>query len=257
MAISRANWTGTADFIFANQTVAGTTIGTAPSTETILAGDTIVVAVACDNLGATTPTKTLTIPANFDSLVEHVDVARNASAAAGTALGLWTCRAVIDDPNSGGGGSFSCALSGSVGARVIGLIALRGTAGGVRGTVQVANGSSTAPSVVSDVAVNGDVVIGVAALEQNSAPTGDSDTTDGSWSTLDSHNTTGGGSAANQSLAMQTKVVTADGAQTYNLTSANTDWIIAALILTPIPARPTRRQFQVGRSRENFRASHL
>lgn len=85
------------------------------------------------------------------------------------------------------------------------------------GSVSYVNGGTTANNVdgvtiTTSSISSGNAVIGCLAREGSSqAPSGDSDTLNGSWSTQQFELETG-----NISIASQYKVVTADGAQTYN-----------------------------------------
>jgi hypothetical protein len=234
VAITRQTFDATIYAVGTQEKVSSSTFGGGSFNSTdLLAGDVLVMAVATDNLSATTPTFTVdSNPTECGGWTQITQLARNASAAAGLAVTVFTTTLV-----SGGVSLMNTptvTLSGAVVAKVMRIIALRGCSETQRGTVQTANGSSTSPSVVSPSATSGDVVIGVSAAEQNTEITGDSDTTNGSWSSNNETGwTTGGGSAANMSLKMQTKIVSAGGTQTYDTTSANTDWIQVAFVLQP------------------------
>lgn len=86
-----------------------------------------------------------------------------------------------------------------------------------------AGGTPTATTSVG----TGDLVIGTVGYEQTTAVTGDSDTTNGSWSTA-VKSTTAGTTAAAISVANQYKIVTATGSQTFNPTVAGDSAAIVA-----------------------------
>jgi len=108
-----------------------------------------------------------------------------------------------------------------------------------------ATGTGTTPTVTSGsspvrAVLNGDIVIGAVAVESATAvTTSDTDTTNGSWlADLAASSGGTGGDGTKMSSGSQTKIVTADGAQTYNVTVTNTDRAIAILALG-VPAGGT------------------
>lgn len=115
------------------------------------------------------------------------------------------------------------------------------TAGaGLRATYQaqgVGTGSATAsPTVTTASLTNGDMVIGMVCNEYGTAqtPTGDSDTSNGSWSTMQTAEV--GTTAAGQTIITQRKVVTATATQTYNPTlGTSSDCIAAWISLRELP----------------------
>lgn len=105
-------------------------------------------------------------------------------------------------------------------------------------------GSGTAPSVASGSSpvraiLNGDIVIGAVATESATVPTGDSDTTNGSWDSIKTGTSGGtGGDGTKMALGLQSKIVNADGDQTFDAGTANTSYAIAVLALG-VPAAST------------------
>lgn len=95
----------------------------------------------------------------------------------------------------------------------------------------VATSATGTPTVTTSVTIaSGDVVVGYGSAESADTWTGDSDTTNGSWSTQQS---TGFGSGATgMSVISQAKVVNATGAQTYNPTLTSADTSVGWLNLT-------------------------
>jgi|SRR5215471_8902831 len=83
---------------------------------------------------------------------------------------------------------------------------------------------------------NGDLVVGVAANESNTAPAADGDTTNGSWVEATAVSGGSGGDATKMGLRYAYKIVTAGGAtQTFNgNTGASTDWA-ACISVLPAP----------------------
>ena len=106
-----------------------------------------------------------------------------------------------------------------------------------------ASGSTTgtsgtgAPSAANTTPVNGDLVVGCCGAEDTNAVsmTGDSDTTNGSWSTIVQFGSTGAGAATNQKVGHQYKIVNATGTQTFNGT-VGTSTDSSAIIAVFAPA---------------------
>lgn len=88
-------------------------------------------------------------------------------------------------------------------------------------------GTSTtgAPSAANTTPVAGDLVCGVIASEDTNATaiTGDSDLTNGAWSTITQFGTTGSTAATNSKVGHQYKMVHTTGTQTYNPTTTSAD----------------------------------
>jgi len=79
------------------------------------------------------------------------------------------------------------------------------------------SGASTSGTITSSSIPDTDLIIGVTGIEQDDAITADSDTTNGSWANTQTAADTFTGINTNAiSISTQTKIVNADGAQTYN-----------------------------------------
>lgn len=75
------------------------------------------------------------------------------------------------------------------------------------------------------------LVIGVAAIETNTAITGDADTTNGSWVTMTNDTANTGVDATSQIAVAQYKIVTAGGAQNWAVTKTGaSDWAAVAVV---------------------------
>jgi len=81
--------------------------------------------------------------------------------------------------------------------------------------------STASPTVTTDSANVGDIVIGFVAAESTTAITGDSDTTNGSWSAQQT--TTAGSGTTGNKVSSQRKVCIGAGTQSYDPT-----WTTAA-----------------------------
>lgn len=97
-------------------------------------------------------------------------------------------------------------------------------------TGATANPSSGAVSVNSQ-----DAIIFALAREGNSAVTGDSDTTNGSWSTLVSITADTGTALTSSQISTQYKVVSGTGNQTWDVTASSSDWAIAWMEIAEVP----------------------
>jgi hypothetical protein len=83
--------------------------------------------------------------------------------------------------------------------------------------------------------LNGDLAIGALAIRNSGAVTGDSDTTSGSWATILTEVADTGTSSTSAQIAAQTKLVTANSSQTWNVTFGST---FAAYFLARYTERP-------------------
>lgn len=85
-------------------------------------------------------------------------------------------------------------------------------------TPTTAVGSAASIGIIANPTTGGQLVVGVAAWETNTAVTVDSDTVDGSWVTINNSGYNSGVDATSMSLVSQTKIVTGTTAQGWNLT---------------------------------------
>jgi hypothetical protein len=108
------------------------------------------------------------------------------------------------------------------------------TTGGVAFVTGAAGTGATTgtPSVTSSSITNGDAIIGVAGLEGTDSWAGDSDTSNGSWSTHQ-HSGTGSGTSA-ISITSQRKIATGTATQTYNPTCTSGDTMIGWIAVTEV-----------------------
>lgn len=143
----------------------------------------------------------------------------------------------------------------SVAAKCIGLAKVTGIASGSASIITGASGSGSGTSASSGAMGTApgrdDIVFGWVGSEHTTAPGGDSDTTNGSWSDLHALNAGSGTAATNIRLRVQYKVVTASGAQTFDSSTGNSDWVCAisgfahqASLPHPSPSRSTRALIQ-------------
>lgn len=191
------------------------------------AGALLLLAVSYDNSGAS----------GADPFVGVTDTSGN----------TWTTRLnELNDPGSANAGvafrlfestqnagtlTTSSTITVNVGlsttAKAATLTELTGTLGvATYVTGASATGSGASPSITTGTITSGNVVFGAVGRENDTAMTADSDTTNGSWSTAQLTNTTGGSVDTNQSVISQAKVVTATATQTYNVSGGVQEWCI-------------------------------
>lgn len=186
--------------------------------------DTIFLGFVFDNTSSTAPTITsITVPAGETAswqCIARVNSSTSTSGS-GTKEELWA----ITVANSGGWSAFSpvATLSGAVTAKVSAGFCKSGGSTNVRTDISTtpmagSTSSTSAPSNANTRPLSGDLVVGLAGFQTATLPTGDSDTTNGSWSSAVTSVTSLGTDNLNVVLIMQNKIVTASGTQTYNPT---------------------------------------
>jgi hypothetical protein len=207
-------------------------------TVTAAIGDMLVLAVAADNAGAAgiaSLSATVTDSAGNTWVNQGGLINRTPGGVAsdGTTLGIWTCLVSATLTAGTITASFSpnttakAALSWKAVAPAGQVPTFHSVGAGVTGT-----GSSATTGAVS--VPSGYTFIGFWAAESNNDANPDADTTNGTWSSLQSAI---GGTLANVSTAInsQWKTTTAAGNQTFNITSGTRDYALNWLILYAYP----------------------
>jgi hypothetical protein len=204
------------------------------TTAAIAVDDLVVVRWAADNLTATTPTATCADGGNTYSVLIQGGV--NATAAAGCVGGILVTKATVARAS---GSSITLTLSGAVAGKAAYAESFTGALTTVRSAAVSATGTVAAAAVAASGTVNaGDLVLGTLSNETRALPTtGDTDTLNGSWSTL--VKVAGGGTsgqdATSVTVAGQYKITTASGAQTYNFTAVASEWWMSTVVLQAAP----------------------
>lgn len=213
MAITVANITT------ATSTTSSSTLATTASV-TAAAGTWLYVALACDNNGT-----------NGDPSVATNSISDSASntwtnrvllnndpgaAAAGITLAIWTCEVT----NALTNGTITISFSPNTTSKT--FVVQRLTPGSGEKVVYVdtgagATGSSNAPTINSTSVAADDVIFGAIAIEGNDTITGDSDTSNGTWSTQYTQVANTGTVLTSVRIATQYKAVTSTSSQTYNV----------------------------------------
>lgn len=193
----------------------------APITSIIPAGNTIVVRVVCDPSADSIdglPTITLSKPAGETNSWQTYRCWRGTNAGVGVVVHTaWIKTSVAwsatDDPTI----TFSAAITAK-GANLHEFTGVEGTPRAQGTSGNSSGGGPTASTNAGDPPRSGDLVLAIAGAESGTAPVGDSDTVNGSWSADVLIGTTGSSAASNVRASLQHKIVTADGGQTHNTT---------------------------------------
>lgn len=222
-----------------------TTFAVSPSSN-FTAGTLVLFAVSYDNAGTNgaDPYSSIADTAG-NTWVSRLDVLNDPGAAnEGLVVRLFETYQTAGTLTTGS--TITITFSTSVTAKVGTLTQLAGSVGtptyvtGATGT-----GSSSTPSITTGSITSGDYVFGATGQEGGGTQTGDSDTTNGSWSAQQwvVTNLTGN---TNQGITTQGKVTTGTGAQTYNTTINTTrDWSILWAQYTETPASVVVRSLSI------------
>lgn len=210
---------------------------------TTAVGDFLIMGVAVDNSGLSAPT--------LDSFTDTqgntwtVQSQGTASPTSGAGSGIRVMLATCPVTTAHAVGDFVTAtFSASVTAKAGVVIGLSGANTGTPNNIATASGTNGASTtaISQNPSASGKCIVLVSGFENNAAPTGDSDTTNGSWSSVAEDHTTGGGATANIAVGVQTKIVTASGAVNCSMTGA-ADWIAIACNINEAAAATPRTQF--------------
>jgi hypothetical protein len=199
-------------------------------TSTFAEGSLAVLLVAYDNSGTVGADPYTDIgTAGVDLLGNLWTSRQNAlqdpgAASAGATFRIFTAR--MDSPIDASSGP-TVSFSADTTARAYAFWEVKGSATGIGAfylTGATSVGAGTAFTMTTgSVAVADGLICGI-AVEDTSSGASDADTTNGTWSTAQATNTTGGGGAANMGIRTQYKIqTTTPSTQTWNFTIANTD----------------------------------
>lgn len=212
------------------------------ATVTAVAGDWLLAIVSADNngtSGASSISSVTDSAGNTWNLRATINFSPGGVAADGATLGVYLCEGVTNALSSG---TVTANFSPNTTAKAIEVYRVQpGSGEAVQFVACDATGNTgnTATHDAPTVSVNnGDTIFGLASIEQVGMPTGDSDTTDGSWSTLIGRVANVGGVAATSMVnASQYKTVTGTGNQSWACTTAAArDSARTYLILGPVAA---------------------
>jgi len=223
-----------------NSTSSGATLTVGSITASV--GDWLVVMVASDNNGtngaaslSTTMTDNAAGGSNTYTNRGGIINQDPGAAAAGASFSIWTCQVVR--PLSGSTITANFSPNTTSKAIIVYLVQPAADEGiefvsvGAGGT-----GSGTTQTGANAVSVtNGDMIFAGSAVEASATVTGDSDTTNGNWSTAYQAVANTGTSGTSMTMTAQHKTVSATGNQTWaTTTSGSQDWAANYLILRAI-----------------------
>lgn len=225
-----------------NKTAGVTTVATGPSSITLAASSLVMCVVAADNIGSGSAAPcAITDNGTFGGTWTQLTgspVSNTLAAAAGASLYVfWLVTTVALNP--GTFGPITATFSGGTipTAKVIDVLTIKSTVGFgsteaavIESSVITAFNGGT-PSVTRTPSTTGQLAYGVCSSESDASPTGDADTTNGSWDSLGTPRTTGGSAVTNIGAYVQGKIVTAAGSQTWNPTTT-ADCVAGLLVIT-------------------------
>lgn len=216
----------------ATRTTSGATLQLTGITAAV--GVMLVLACAADNSGASgvSATSATITDAAGNTWTRESETNQTAGAADdGTTLSIWTCTVT----NALSSAAIDINFSPNVVAAAAALKQVAPDTGYTVAIIAVgagASGNGTAISIGPVSVTNGDTIIGIVGLENNSAAAQDSDTTNGTWGVAQTATASVGGATGSQSVRSDRKVVTATGDQTYDSAlGAGRDWATNYLIL--------------------------
>jgi hypothetical protein len=229
----------------ANAKASGTTLTfTNTSASTIPAGALIILSVGSDNY-ASTSAPTLSFTTNNTGGTWNLwagPVSQGVTTTAGQGIWGWAYYVYTGNSIAVGGTIAVLTWSNAVVARAGIMKAYTGMTGTPYGIATNSNAFGN-PAVTTAVnATSGDLVV-ACPIAENPSITGDSDTTNGSWTAIVTTATSGSTSGTNVAAGIQDKEVTATGTQTFNMTSGNDAismiGVFPVLVITPISASDT------------------
>jgi hypothetical protein len=198
----------------------GGTSTTLPLRRPIASGSIGVLAMSCDNSGSGGATKVL--PNTFtdsqgNTWTQRLTAIEDPGVAnAGVEVALYT--GAITTPLSNVDTlNITYDAGVTVPTRNATVYEFTGSYSFIASAAAAGQNATTAPSVTSSSITSGDVIIGIVGAEGIDTFTGDSDTSNGNWSTMASVQASTGATSAT-ALASQYKTVNGTGTQTYNPT---------------------------------------
>ncbi len=209
------------DLANGTSTTSNTTVTTGSTvTVSTASGDWLVVLVAAANASGTGQSSLSSISDSggvnvyTERLIKNADVG---AASEGATLGMYTCQVTSNLTN----GTVTANFSTNTPQKAIQVYRVRPAAGETISYEDVGSGiagATTTWATGSNSRSSGDILFGALALETDDAITGDSDTTNGSWSSAITRLADGGADEDAMSLFSQYKNVTGSGIQAWTAT---------------------------------------
>jgi len=220
-----------------NSTTSGTTFSVTP-TVSFAVNDTVVVCSAHDNLfsGAPYISSVTDSQGNTYSLAAG-NKTQGGSGADRATVAIYRCNVTTALSTSD---TITITFSGSLAAKAVVLYKIS-AASNKKASLRLAAAATPLPSTTnfsggSPTMVNGEALIRALAIEDSQTVTGDSDTTRGSWSAAYSATALGASATASMQIFTQTKIVTANGTQTWDVTFTSADTATAYGIFEEVAA---------------------
>ena len=216
-----------------NNGTSATSVNISPAT-TIAAGSMGVICIAVNNAGSG-GASTICAASMTDSVgnlwtERQNGLYDNGAANAGVEIAVYTATISTQVTSSD---TITVSFSTATSAKAWAVWELSVAGGKVAQYVTgaIGTGSTTGtPTITTGSITSGDAVVGLGGSESDDTWTGDSDTTNGSWSTKQS-NANGTGTSG-MSVISQVKVVSATATQTYNPTLTSCDVILGWISVT-------------------------
>lgn len=191
---------------------------------TVAAGDLIIVFLAWDPTGASVPTLstvTDTVGTTYTSMGPLVSAPATTSSGSGVlSQAYWG----IVPSGVSSATTITLTLSATSGNKAAVGIALKNARQSLVNPRTTTASTGTTATFPTSIANTGDMVLTFIGVENNSAPTGASDTTRGTWVGPSGANSTGGSAAANLGAFGQYKIVTGQGPQQAVYGSLSNNW---------------------------------
>lgn len=197
-------------------------------------GDLVIVAIAADNAG-TSGVSSITAPqdsqGNNYTLIKEQNRTAGSAAADGCTASLYG--SVLTTALTSGVDTVTLNFSPATIAKAWTGIKVTGANTTTYSTGNNSGSGATYTSNASASMASGDLFVGVVANESGTAPASDSDSTNGSWSSLNTTSGGTGGDATKMGINLQWKVTTGSGTQTLDAaTGASTDWALVYALYT-------------------------
>lgn len=210
----------------------------ATATITASVGDTLIVVAGSDDRASAEAMSATAVTDSAGNTWSRLGSSQDTDATANSNCALAIYGTTVT--NALTGGTVTLTPVSTVPVKDFTLYRFTGLSLTIRGLNSGAGTGTTPAALATSAPLNGDLVIAAIATEGPTSDsfTGDSDTTNGSWSAVATDGTTGGTATGNIAIRSQYKIVNADGTQTFNKTlgtSRDYQQLIICLAPTPPP----------------------
>lgn len=199
---------------------------------TAQAGDLIIAILVWEPTGSSTPTvSTITDTAGttYTSMGALIPAPATTTSTSGTLTQAYY--GIVPSGVASGTITTTVTFGASCNNRICQTVAFSNAKQSLVNARTTSVGTATSTTLASGIANTGDLVLCFVGSENNSTPTGASDTTRGTWSSVIGGNSTGGASGSNQAWAAQYKIVTGQGTQTASFASIANNWGVHTYVI--------------------------